>query len=207
MYKVILKTALITLAAILVLALMLYGILSLFVPSAMVSLTDKLGMDGACARYSIAVYNKTEQIDDLAYAVERNYNAERYEQAAEYGILLLEHDEFAGYCAERESGMEKQNSYAQFASGIVSVSLYRTGDKEGALRVAFDAVATSFPTGNAVVYLLAVAYDEAQDKEMCGYILNSLQGLQDQFVSDSASYALIGSWIEALESFLAGNAA
>ena len=49
MGKLIAKTAAITLACIIVLALVLFGIFSLFVPSVMGSLTDSLGMTGACA--------------------------------------------------------------------------------------------------------------------------------------------------------------
>ena len=49
MGKLIAKTAAITFACIIVVALVLFGIFSLFVPSVMVSLTDSLGMTGACA--------------------------------------------------------------------------------------------------------------------------------------------------------------
>ena len=187
MQKLVLKTALITLASVLVLALLVYGVLSLFVPSAMVSLTDKLGMDGACARYSVSVYEKTGDIDDLAAAVERSYGAERYGDAAEYGVIL------AG----------QKYDYAQFAAGIVSVSLYYDGQTDAAVKVAFDAVGSSFPTGNAVIYLLSAACDAEKDADTCRILLTALQELRGQLPAGAQEDAeAVSQWITLMETFL-----
>ncbi len=204
MQKLVLKTALITLASVLVLALLVYGVLSLFVPSAMVSLTDKLGMDGACARYSVSVYEKTGDIDDLAAAVERSYGAERYGDAAEYGVILLEREDFSSYCERRENAMAGQKyDYAQFAAGIVSVSLYYDGQTDAAVKVAFDAVGSSFPTGNAVIYLLSAACDAEKDADTCRILLTALQELRGQLPAGAQEDAeAVSQWITLLETFL-----
>ena len=204
MQKLVLKTALITLASVLVLALLVYGVLSLFVPSAMVSLTDKLGMDGACARYSVSVYEKTGDIDDLASAVERSYGAERYGDAAEYGVILLEREDFSSYCERRENAMAGQKyDYAQFAAGIVSVSLYYDGQTDAAVKVAFDAVGSSFPTGNAVIYLLSAACDAEKDADTCRILLTALQELRGQLPAGAQEDAeAVSQWITLLETFL-----
>ncbi len=205
MQKLVLKTALITLASVLVLALLVYGVLSLFVPSAMVSLTDKLGMDGACARYSVAVYEKTGSIDDLASAVERSYGAERYGDAAEYGVILLGREDFPSYCERRESEIAGEKyDYAQFAAGIVSVSLYYDGQTDAAVKVAFDAVGNSFPTGNAAIYLLSAAYDAERDAATCRILLTALEDLRGQLPAGAEEDAsVVAGWIALLETFLA----
>lgn len=205
MQKLVLKTALITLASVLVLALLVYGVLSLFVPSAMVSLTDKLGMDGACARYSVSVYEKTGDIDDLAAAVERSYGAERYGDAAEYGVILLGREDFPSYCERRESEIAGEKyDYAQFAAGIVSVSLYYDGQTDAAVKVAFDAVGNSFPTGNAAIYLLSAAYDAERDAATCRILLTALEDLRGQLPAGAEEDAsVVAGWIALLEMFLA----
>ena len=82
MGKLIAKTAGITLAAIVALALVLLGMFSWFAPGIMVTITENLGLEGACASYSISVYERSGEIDDLAVAVERCYNVGDYENAA-----------------------------------------------------------------------------------------------------------------------------
>ena len=89
MGKLIAKTAALTLACILAVLLVLFGVFSLFFPGVMVSLTDSLGLEGPCATYSISLYNRTGKADDLADALERSYAAEHYGDVAEYGKVFI----------------------------------------------------------------------------------------------------------------------
>ena len=204
--KLILKTALITLACVLALALLLFGVFSLFVPSVMVSLTDKLGMESACARYSAAVYEKSGAIDDLAVAVERNYGAGRYEAAAEYGTELLQRDDFDSYSAARDAdSLGLTASYAQYAAGIVSVSQYYSGDTDAAVRTAFDACGIAFPRNNAAVYLIDAAMNVRADAAVCRVLLTRLQELESRLspsAGEDSKY--ISVWIDQLNAFCAG---
>lgn len=206
MNKLILKTALITLACVLALALLLFGIFSLFVPSVMVSLTDKLGMESACARYSAAVYEKSGAIDDLAVAVERNYGAGRYEAAAEYGAELLQRDDFDSYSASRDAdSLGLTASYAQYAAGIVSVAQYYSGDTDAAVRTAFDACGIAFPQNNAAVYLIDAAMNVRADTAACRVLLTRLQELESRLspsAGEDSKY--ISVWIDQLNTFCAG---
>ena len=206
MNKLILKTALITLACVLALALLLFGVFSLFVPSVMVSLTDKLGMESACARYSAAVYEKSGAIDDLAVAVERNYGAGRYEAAAEYGTELLQRDDFDSYSAARDAdSLGLTASYAQYAAGIVSVSQYYSGDTDAAIRTAFDACGIAFPQNNAVVYLIDATMNVRADTAACRVLLTRLQELESRLSPSAAEDAeYISVWIDQLNAFCAG---
>ncbi len=181
--KLIAKTAAITLACIIVLALVLFGIFSLFVPSVMVSLTDSLGMTGACAYYSVAQYKKTGDIEDLADAVSRSYEAAHYDAAAEYGAILRKDPGYGDYCAQRDAETDFTGTLGgllgtaeQFFAGITAESQYRSGDEAGALETAFDSLGESFDTADAVTYVAGAAI-EADDASFCGQILSRLDGL------------------------------
>ena len=185
MGKLIAKTALITLACILALALLLFGVFSLFFPSVMVSITNGLGMDGACASYSVSVYKHTDDVNDLAIAVERSYYAERYGDAAEYGAILLQRDDFSAFCAacDQKNGGEQGTAASrvkvessQYFVGIVAASQYKTGIA-AAMDTAFSALGNNqFSEGNAVVFLASVAMT-SDDKEYCSDILWRLSSL------------------------------
>ena len=149
MGKLIAKTAAITLACIIAAALLLFGIFSLFFPSVMMSLTDSLGMEGPCASYTVSVYEKTGKTEDLALAVERSYLAEHYEDAAKYGILFLQSEDFSSFCLEEDKNSGSSSQYlrgtsAQYYTGIVSVSLYHCAD-ERAIDTAFGALGNGSP--------------------------------------------------------------
>lgn len=179
MGKLIAKTAAITLGAIVVLALILLGMFSWFAPGIMVSITDSLGLDGACATYSISVYNRSGEIEDLAVAVERCYNIGDYQNTAELGARLLADEDFAQYCEQRDAAESSPlvvSSYRQYAAGIVAESQYRTGNGTFALNTAFDALGDTFSYNNAVVMVGMVAID-SQDAAFCGEMLNRLDAL------------------------------
>ncbi len=185
MGKLIAKTAAITFACIIVVALVLFGIFSLFVPSVMVSLTDSLGMTGACAYYSVAQYEKSGDVSDLADAVSRSYEAEHYDAAAEYGAILRIDPGYEEYCAARDAETDFTGPLGgllgtadQFFAGITAESQYRCDQKDAALETAFDAIGSSFDDADAVTYLAGAAIG-AQDADFCGRILDELDGLSE----------------------------
>ena len=183
MGKLIAKTAAITFACIIVLALVLFGIFSLFVPSVMVVLTDSLGMTGACAYYSVAQYEKSGDVSDLADAVSRSYEAEHYGDVAEYGAILRMDPAYEDYCAQRDAETDFTGVLGgllgtadQFFAGITAESQYRSGDKSAALDTAFDSIGSSFDDADAVTYVAGAAV-EADDTDFCGQILSRLDAL------------------------------
>ena len=135
MGKLIAKTAAYTLAAVIAAALILFGVVSLAAPSAMASFTDALGMDGACACYSVEAADRSGATDDLALAAERSYAAEHYEDAAACGTRLLGAADFADYCASRDAATAGSSliggSYAQYAAGITASAQYYIGGEGG----------------------------------------------------------------------------
>ena len=69
----------------------------------MVGLTNGLGLERACAAYTVNLYEQTGEISDLADAVERCYYSEKYDKAVRYGEELLAADGFEAFCAERDA--------------------------------------------------------------------------------------------------------
>ena len=179
MGKLIAKTAGITLAAIVALALVLLGMFSWFAPGIMVTITENLGLEGACASYSISVYERSGDIDDLAVAVARCYNVGDYENAASYGSKLLSDEGFDDYCAKRDNEIASDDigDTDQYLIGIVAESLYRTNQKENALNLVCAAANNEFRQQSAIVYLGVVAAEQ-EDAAFCSQILSRLDGMQ-----------------------------
>ena len=173
MGKLVLKTAAATFSLLVAFALILFGVVSLASPAAMMSFTDSLDMNGVSAYYSVAVYDRTGEISDLAVAVEKSYYAGHYADAAAYGEKLLDDSSFSEYCAERD---EDTQGNAQYAGGIVSSAQYYNGEKDKSLNTAFDALGQTFPETNAVSLLASAAIDKG-DVEFCKSILARLEGL------------------------------
>lgn len=187
MGKLIVKTAAVTFSLLVAAALMLFGIVSLSAPAAMMELTDSLGMNGASAYYSLAVYDRSGDISDLAVAVEKSYDVGHYSDAAEYGQKMLGDDAFAEYCAARDEDTEGSSyilgDYRQYAGGIVSSAQYYSGEKETALDTAFEVLGQTFPETNAVS-ILAAAASGSDDVEFCRSILAQLEELNVENAQD-----------------------
>lgn len=180
MGKLIAKTAAITFGGIIAAALILFGIFSLFFPSVMVSLTDKLGMEGACASYSVAQYEKSGDIEDLALAVERSYYAEHFKDAADLGDKLIQSKDFLNFCNAKDvqTGASQEltlGSSAQYYNGLTAAAQYYV-KSDRALDTAFGAIGKEFSENNAVVFLTSVAMRE-EDKEFCRMILDRLDSI------------------------------
>lgn len=184
MSKLVLKTIFSTLAVMFGIAFIFFGVMSLAAPGAMLEFSDGIGLQRLSAAYSVSIYERSGRVNDLANAVERNYYAEEYSVAAELGVKLREAKSFQEYCALRDrldsedlitSG--RVGNYEQYITGIISVSLYRSGQKEKAVEVAFSALKGEFPANNSVEYLADAVLAE-QDSEYCRILLDNLGKLQ-----------------------------
>lgn len=176
MGKLIAKTAGITLAGLLALILILFGVFTVFFPSVMLRITDLCGMDRACTQYAVSVYTRTNDIDDLAEVAERAYYSESWQIAAEHGQMLMSRDDFEQYSNRRDAlaSGEGYASYKQEVAGIVSVAQYRLGNNSAALDAAFLYNSTSFESNNAAV-TLTMTVIEANDKAFAESILARLK--------------------------------
>ncbi len=204
--KLIARTAGITLACLFALILIVFGVLTVFFPSAMLAITDACGMDKACAQYAVAVYTRSNEIDDLADAVERAYYAESWDIAADYGERLMAREDFSEFCKERDAKDSTGNTaagYAQYTAGMVAVSQYNMDKEDDALETAFLYNTASFTENNAAVSLAMTAMQEG-DQEFAARILQELRTVTGNINLDMESdIANLETLISILESFCA----
>ncbi len=197
MSKLVLKTIFSTLAVMFGIAFIFFGVMSLAAPGAMLEFSDGIGLQKLSAAYSVSIYERSGKVNDLANAVERNYYAKEYSVAAEYGVKLRDSRSFQEYCALRDR-LDSEDSitsgrvgnYEQYITGIISVSLYNSEQKEKAVDVSFSALRGEFPANNAVEYL-ADAVLAKQDSEYCRILLDNLEKLQVEDVEQEESLAAL----------------
>lgn len=161
MFKVIIKTALKTLLAlIIVLALAFVG-LSLGYPSGMAGFFENCGMYSFAKGYASLSYTYTGNISDLARCFNDGVMAGDDGNTANRGNELISNEKFEEFCiAETERlGLD----YRQFVYGNTACAEYRRGQKSEALETALKAVTdkNSFPVNNALAQLAGAAKGDA----------------------------------------------
>lgn len=175
MKKLIVKTALITLLAAVVLGISIFGVCSLFAPAAMMRFTASIGLTGVSGDYAYSAYGKTGELSYLAYsceiAAETNDGraCERYE-------LFLSHEGFSEYCLDRdeqaasalpgELAQYARGGYEQYTYGKYVCSLLRAGRADEAISYAVTSLKGDFPENNAVI-ALAMQAIKNNDKQVC----------------------------------------
>ena len=117
--RVILRSVLTTLLAIIVLFGAMLLVLCLVFPSTMMELTYDLGMDGASVKYAARAYRRTDDVYYAAFATETSILMDDMEKIEENGLTLIQDDEFADYCKIRYDVMAMNNeavelSYEQY---------------------------------------------------------------------------------------------
>lgn len=179
MKRLILKTAGITLAVIVGLAVLIFGGVTLFAPGAMVPLCRITGSYGMAAWYAGLEYDKTQDIGDLQSVIYLSDLSHRYDRLVEYCPAMLGHAEFEAFCEETDrtenSPYVDLGGYRTFVYSVYVEALYRTGDQTTALTVAADETAKSGYTEiNPVRALISCA---AEDKPFLAEILARLEFL------------------------------
>ena len=189
--KVIWRSILSTLLAIVILLTILSCLLCWVFPSTMMDLTYKLGMNGESVKYAMRAYNQTGSVAYVAFATETAIVADNDKNVEECGLKLIADDEFAVYCAKRNEKLDTSNiTYEQYVYGMVSTSQYRQGKKSQAQETAFVAVGNTFPKNNAVVGLLTTAIG-VNDLVTVAEIKVQLQALQPNVTETADSAYLV----------------
>ncbi len=183
MKKLILKTALITLGVVIILAIAAFGVASLCVPAAMSDLAYSLGMSNISSDYA---YQEYERSGDLAY-LSRSFELAaangRDEKAEDRFDILYAADGFGEMCASRDvtvsiGGEEVTYDYRDYVCGLGACVKYRLADSDEALAeaiaLAVNETAQDFPAGNPA-YTLAVAAAGAGDSAFCGRLLTAFE--------------------------------
>ena len=187
--KVILRAALSTLAAILILFAFMILSLTYIFPSTMMGITYDLGMDGASITCAKRAYARADEVYYIGFATEVAILADDFEEIDECGSKLIKNERFAAYCEEKngELGSEINGSYGQYVYGQVSIAKYRLGKTTAAVETAFEGVGSSFPKNNAVVALLFTVKAE-NDGETLNRIQAKMNEMADGLSGEAKAY-------------------
>ncbi len=201
MKKIILKSALMTLGIVVGFAVVLFAVLSLGFPSTMAGWCEQVGNYKLAVRYAVLAYSYSGKIDDLARCVNNSVLAEDNSLIIEYGVKLIDDEEFDDYCASADAEFSEaypgiSYSYCQYIYGCVAGAYYEMGELESALAFAvealdedfdrsafvlsengeYDITLSSFPRSNALGSLgLKVISNE--DAVAAGHLLGILDGV------------------------------
>ncbi len=175
--RIILRSFLSTLAAIVLLfAFMLVALIGLY-PSTMMEITYDLGMDASSIRYAERAYEWSGDEYFMAYAMEVAIGSADTKKIESCGEKLISDGDFAAYYAKRNEKLPQDSmTYEQYVYGQVCVAKYENGKKEDAVNKAFDWTGTDgFPKNNAVI---AVLYSALSDGDT--NTINLIKGKMEQ---------------------------
>ena len=192
MDKVVLRTALSTLAAILALFGVMLLLLCFLYPSTMMQLTYDLGMEQASMKYAERAYNRTDDVYYAAFGFETAIGENDDTNVEKFGLLMLaEDEEFFTYCESRNETLDTTKiTYDQYAYGQLSVAQYRLNKKTEAVETAFSGLNGTFKRNNAVVALLLQAL-AAQDVDTIVFIRENMEDLQGTLGTDAEEAYLL----------------
>ena len=174
--KIIIRSFLSTLAAIVMLLVFMVGMLVAVYPETMMNVSYDLGMEKASVWFAERAYKRHDKIETIAFATAVALEENMYDKILSCGDKMINDNEFADYCQRKDEENEKKyegqteileilGSYDQYVYAQVSVAQYKTGDKDGAVTRAVNAVelASDFPKNNAIVCLLIEADSDGDE--------------------------------------------
>ena len=166
MNKLIVKTALITLAVLLAVSSMIYLCFALFAPSKMSEFYDGLGSGELSLKYAERAYEKSGEEGDLLIVVRRAVAAKNAKKTAKYCAVLFE--KFPDFVSGEEL------AYYQYK---YCVALYDCGEKDKAVDEA-SKFSKYFEPGNPLESLAAYVF-EKNDTESLRYVLEDIKFIAD----------------------------
>ncbi len=185
--RVILRAAISTLISILVLFAFMLGALCLIFPSTMMGVTYDLGMNEASVDFAKTAYDRSHQIEYIAFATEVAIETGDNARVEECGTVLIAQDGFETYCDKRDSELTADIAYKQYIYGQVSVAKYAL-NKTDAVATAFAGLAeNTFPKNNAVVALLVAAL-RADDTQTVAEIKTEMNERASTIIEADKSY-------------------
>lgn len=172
MFKVIFKTAVKAVFIVAILALIVFGVLSLGFPGTMADLCERTGNYSMATGYASLNYTYSGNVNDLNRCFADSVYAKNDNDIVKFGDKLCADEKFAEVCeinsktVETAGGTIVEIDYRQYVYGNLACAKYRKGDKEGAVSVANTAMegVQGFPVNNALAILSLQAIQSA-DKE------------------------------------------
>ncbi len=188
--KIILRAAISTLIAIVILLLFMFGTMCAFFPSSMVKITYNLGMEKSSIHFAERAYKNGDDVFFIAQATETAIESGNGEKILSCGQKLIADDEFTAYCDEKENGEE----YKRMIYGSVCVAQYGAGEKAKALDGACACLSGDFPTEKNPLVSLLIKAISAEDKDFVREILGkletlSVEGAQKTYLDEAIKWA------------------
>ena len=200
--KIILRSFLNTLLAILILLVFMFGMLVVAYPETMMHVSYDMGMEKASVWFAERAYNRHDKIDTIAFATTVAIQEGMNGKIISCGDKMIADEEFAEYCAAKDEETRNKygdqaidgieivkilGSYDQYVYAQICLAQYRTGDTDGAVERA-RALTVDFPRNNAIACLLLEA-DSDGDEELVGRLLAEMDALnQEAWEADHRAY-------------------
>lgn len=188
MNNVISKTAVRTLLAVIIAAVLAFAVASLVFPQHMATVFERTGNYSFATGYASLAYKYNDTTANLARCVDDSILAEKDAKIVKFGDWLVEADDFDEYCASRnQAAYEKAEGsdvdfstydYRQIVYGNLARAKYARGDKQGAFDTAVQGMTgvAGFPINNSLAALALRVY-EAKDSEYMQNLRNVLQNI------------------------------
>lgn len=144
MKKIILKTSLITVAALAAAALLIFSLWILISPQTMATASEKTG------NYSFAVtcanlkYKYSKDPDDLSRCCQDSILSGKDKLVIKYCEKLLSHEKFDEVCERKDNSLNATLNYKAYICGSLALSQYRQGELDKALSSAEEGGADGF---------------------------------------------------------------
>ena len=181
MRKLVLKTALLTLGVLLVLAVAVFGVLSLCAPALMCDFTASLGLETVSGDYAYQEYQHSGNIAYLARSFELSARGDDVNAERRFDLLYGSED-FDEMCAARDgqtaSADVQLGSYHDYLCGMGACVKYRLAQTQEeyneALALAVSETDEAFPVANPL-YMLSVEAASADDAAFCAALLSAFE--------------------------------
>ncbi len=181
MKKLILKTIFITCGIALMLLFAVFGIVSLWAPSAMMNFTASLGMETVSGDYAFQEYERSGNISCLArsFLIASRHKDDR--NADQRFEILFGLEGFGEFCESQNTSGEgvPAVSYRSYLCGQAAEVKYRLAktaeEKEAVCSFAVEETTADFPSGNPVI-ALTLALAEAKDGTASDILLTKISG-------------------------------
>ena len=180
MKRLIVKTAGITLACIIVFCVTAYFAVALISPRTVADAWESVNSYSMCVRYLEKQYNRTGEVGDLAYLCTK-INGKTDASAKEKLSRLLADDGFSAYAENADGSGSYMFTTTEYFSGKLALACYYSVGLEDALDSAENSVKTFGYTENSAFYCLIIGADDltAEQLSAIGDRIGALEGLSE----------------------------
>ncbi len=186
MKKLILKTSLITVGAIVALIFIVYGVFALFFPIKIANFLDNIGLEGLSASYYQLHYESTGDVNDLGFLCVKIDEEENPQLAEKFLILLVQDVEFENYLEQFDKNSSATMSGREYFYSKLVIASFKMEKCEQAVNFAKECVDKGYTELNPFYVALCSNVINSEDalvvKNTLIEINNNLSQQEEQFI-------------------------